>query len=157
MNEFDHFPRPLDFKQDNPPPRIHDMPPAAHRPRWPSFLREISGEHCGSRTGLRHRTRLLVEVLERRIQPSTVTWTGAGGGDWATASNWSTGKLPGATDNVVIPALGSGAAIMHSTGDDTVASITSSTNLVLTGGNLTVNSTIQETSGTTLMVTLRPD
>jgi hypothetical protein len=112
-------------------------------------LWSISSSHGDLRTGSRHRTRLLVETLEERIQPSTVTWTGAGGGDWATVSNWSTGELPGSTDDVVIPTLGTGAAITHSSGNDTVASITSSTNLVLSGGNLTVNGNLQEASGTT--------
>lgn len=31
------------------------------------------------------------------------TWTGATDNDWATATNWSTGSVPSASDNVIIP------------------------------------------------------
>jgi hypothetical protein len=40
-------------------------------------------------------------VLENRAVPSVVSWVG-GSGDWDTASNWSTGSLPTAADDVVI-------------------------------------------------------
>ncbi|HZV32985.1 MAG TPA: hypothetical protein VFB72_00280, partial [Verrucomicrobiae bacterium] len=54
--------------------------------------------------------------------PTTVTWVG-GTGDWSVSSNWSTGALPGANDDVVIPA-GPAITVTHSTGSDTVNSIT---------------------------------
>src|SRR5207253_1704917 len=40
--------------------------------------------------------------LEDRTLPSTVTWINPGSGDWNTASNWSSGAVPGAADDVVI-------------------------------------------------------
>src|SRR5579884_3602341 len=88
--------------------------------------------------------RLLLEALEDRVLPSTVTWVASGGGDWGTAANWSPG-LPGPADDVVIPAL-SGATITHSTGTDTVHSITSGSTIALTGGTLTVNGNLQVSS-----------
>src|SRR5262245_44326721 len=67
--------------------------------------------------GRRKRARQLsVEHLEVRIAPAAVTWV-AGSGDWNTGSNWSTGKVPGAGDDVTISALS--ATITHtSTGSD---------------------------------------
>jgi hypothetical protein len=45
--------------------------------------------------------------LEDRTAPAIITWGNAGGGAWATASNWIGGVLPGPGDEVVIPNLGS--------------------------------------------------
>jgi hypothetical protein len=68
---------------------------------------------------------------------NTVTWNG-GNGDWATASNWSGGQLPGTNDDVVIPA---GVTVTHSTGGDTIHRLSGSGTLVLSGGSLTVGAT----------------
>src|SRR5581483_9740401 len=73
-----------------------------------------------------------------------------GSGNWATPSNWSTGSLPGSGDDVAIPALGSGVTITHSTGTDTVHSITSGSNVTLSGGTLGVSSSVQMAAGTAL-------
>src|SRR5262252_913490 len=53
-------------------------------------------------TRARHHLPLYLERLEDRTLPSVVNWINPGGGDWNTASNWSTGALPGASDDVVI-------------------------------------------------------
>ncbi len=63
------------------------------------------------------------------------TWIG-GSGDWNTPANWVGSVLPTATDHVVLPA---GVTVTHSSGTHTVASITSSGSLALSGGSLTVN------------------
>jgi RHS repeat-associated protein len=70
------------------------------------------------------------------VNAATVTWVG-GSGDWETATNWSTGQLPGPSDDVVI---GSGPSITvtHSYGADTVNSITSQQAFQLSGGSLYV-------------------
>jgi hypothetical protein len=68
---------------------------------------------------------------------NTVTWNG-GNGDWATASNWSGGQLPGSGDDVVIPA---GVTLTHSTGGDTIHRISGSGTLIISGGTLTVGAT----------------
>jgi RHS repeat-associated protein len=43
-----------------------------------------------------------VEILEGRLAPAIVTWTGLGTtNNWSQAANWSTGKVPTAADTVV--------------------------------------------------------
>jgi hypothetical protein len=41
--------------------------------------------------------------LENRTLPSTITWINPAGGNWFTASNWSSGTVPGPTDDIAIP------------------------------------------------------
>jgi hypothetical protein len=63
-----------------------------------------------------------------------VTWTGgAGTSDWADAANWSTGTLPGPSNNVCIPTTS--LPSISSSGQVTINSIETSTPLVLTGGS----------------------
>src|SRR5207237_8060630 len=83
--------------------------------------------------------KLLLESLETRLTPAIVNWVNTNGGDWATPTNWSTGTLPSATDDVTIPALASGITITHATGTDTVNSVTTATPLSLSSGTLTIN------------------
>src|SRR5262249_483702 len=81
--------------------------------------------------------RLYLESLEDRTLPSTVTWMNPAGGDWDTGSNWSTGNVPGATDDAVINY--SGITITHSTGaSDPVHSLTSQAAINLSAGSLSV-------------------
>jgi hypothetical protein len=79
---------------------------------------------------------------------ATIYWVG-GSGDWDTATNWSTGALPGPGDNVVI---GSGPSITvtHSSGTHTVNSVTNQQAFVLSGGTLTVSNTFQTIETVTL-------
>ena len=46
--------------------------------------------------------RLFVEPLENRTVLSTISWINPSGGDWNTASNWSTGFVPGKGDTADI-------------------------------------------------------
>src|SRR5262249_1514196 len=46
-----------------------------------------------------------LEGCEDRVLLSVVNWVG-GSGDWNTASNWSTGEVPGLTDDVAITTAG---------------------------------------------------
>jgi hypothetical protein len=66
-----------------------------------------------------------------------VTWTdGAGNNRWEIGANWSSGKTPGAGDDVFIPA---GVVVIHATGMDSVRSLSSlGTLLEITGGTLSV-------------------
>jgi hypothetical protein len=64
-----------------------------------------------------------LQVLEDRAVPATVFWINPAGGDWSVASNWNTGTLPGANDDVVIGSPISGATITHGTGADTIHSL----------------------------------
>src|SRR5262249_43137880 len=70
-----------------------------------------------------------------RPLPSVVHWVNPAGGDWSNPTNWSTGRLPGLLDDVVIDVPG-GVTITHSTGEDTVHSLTCEDNLILSGGTL---------------------
>ena len=72
-----------------------------------------------------------------------------GSGDWNTATNWSTGALPGPSDDVLINQPGP-LTITHSSGTHSVNSVLSQDAFVLSGGTLTVSSTIQVNNGFTL-------
>ncbi len=72
-----------------------------------------------------------IEPLEQRLFLSAVSWIGAGGGSWTTASNWSSGAVPNSTSDVVINQPGNiqvtlaGSASVDSisiTGDTLIAS-----------------------------------
>jgi len=81
-----------------------------------------------------------LEVLEGRDVPAIVSWINASGGDWDTASNWSTGQLPGASDDVVLNVPGT-VTITHSTNTaDAVRSISGTNALALSSGSLSVSS-----------------
>src|SRR6476659_3079235 len=61
--------------------------------------------------GLR-RLPLSFELLEERIAPTTVTWTGAAGDlNWNTGHNWDSGSTPSSADIAVINQ--SGITIKH--------------------------------------------
>ncbi|HLJ97780.1 MAG TPA: CARDB domain-containing protein, partial [Gemmataceae bacterium] len=87
-----------------------------------------------------------METLEDRTLLSIVSWIG-GSGDWNDTTHWSTGSLPGATDDVQINV--SGITVTHSAGagtGHTVQSLTTSTfapTFVLSGGTLTVAGSVQ--------------
>jgi hypothetical protein len=48
----------------------------------------------------RHRTRLRLEALEERANPSDLTWIGINGGAWSDPSNWDQDRLPTASDTL---------------------------------------------------------
>src|SRR5262249_16154382 len=64
-----------------------------------------------------------LESLEDRTVPS-VNWISTTSGDWADGTNWSSGSQPGANDDVVINV--SGVTVTHSSGNDSVHSLTNS-------------------------------
>jgi hypothetical protein len=45
-------------------------------------------------------------ISTTEIIPTTATWTGTDGNDWATAGNWDVNGVPGSPTNVTIPATG---------------------------------------------------
>lgn len=67
-----------------------------------------------------------------------VTWTAVGGGNWTTASNWSTGLVPDITSAVTIPDLG-GTPTITVNGTVTINSLVSSEKIAYTGGTFTIN------------------
>jgi len=126
-------------------------PPMLPRP-WLNFLRSRLAKGKQTRRQVKDLRRgflrmLELEVLEDRTLLATVNWINPTGGDWSTTSDWSTGSLPTALDDVVIPALGGGASVTHSTGSDSVHSISSGGNIILSGGTLSVSGDLQESAG----------
>jgi hypothetical protein len=80
-----------------------------------------------------------------------ITWISPNGGDWDTGSNWSSGQVPGAGDNVVIPAI-NGTVTHMLTVADSALTVTSAANVVLSGGSLTVGGALSVSSGNTLLL-----
>src|SRR5215472_2769454 len=70
---------------------------------------------------------------------TAVSWKNNVSGNWDVGSNWSTGVVPHATDDVTI-STASAQTITHSAGSDTIASlfVNSDDTLGMTGGLLTV-------------------
>src|SRR5256885_6499516 len=88
------------------------------------------------------------EQLEARVLLSTVSWVNASGGSWSTKENWSGGVVPGQNDDVVIDLPGA-ITITHSTGIDTIRSLTSQELVTLSGGTLHV--TAVQGAGTVML------
>jgi len=78
-----------------------------------------------------------IEPLENRQLLSTVDWTNPAGGSWDVASNWSTGKVPGPTDDVDINMSGN-PTVTISSNVESIHSIATADPLVISGGGLTV-------------------
>ncbi len=116
-----------------------------------AWLQRVSGRLAWKRHPLRRLAGPIYriprfELLENRVLPSVVTWTG-GSADWSVAADWTdqsngTHHVPGATDNAVI---NTAVTVTHSTGNsDTVGSLTIgaagiASNFTLSAGTLTVN------------------
>src|ERR1035438_1682844 len=80
---------------------------------------------------------------------ATVVWVG-GSGDWNTATNWSTGALPGTNDDVSINPSGGPFIITHSSGSHTVKSLQSQQAFILSGGTMAISNSIQVNNTFTL-------
>ncbi len=85
------------------------------------------------------RLRPRCELVEDRTLLSTVTWINANSGDWDTASNWNTNKVPTSADDVVIPIAG--ITVTHIAGDDSARSLDSKAAFTMEGGSLTFGAT----------------
>ncbi len=77
---------------------------------------------------------------------TTVDWTD-GTGSWSTASDWSTGAVPGSSDVVYIPAAGN---VTFSAGSSTIAGLNDAGALTVSGGTFTVNGTVSGAGSFTL-------
>ena len=74
--------------------------------------------------------RRAIEGLEERVVPAAVTWLPSGGGIWELGSNWSTGTIPTAADDVTIN-LGAASTISFTRPGDVANSITTNNNAAL--------------------------
>ena len=103
-----------------------------------------------------------LERLENRTLLSTISWNNPSGGDWDTASNWSSNSVPGAGDDAVL-SIAVTNPITHSlSNSDEVHSLTSQDPINISGGTLTIDaaSTVNNTltlAGGTLTGARRPD
>jgi hypothetical protein len=89
---------------------------------------------------------LSLEILEDRIAPAVVTWTGGGNDlNWNNPANWSSNATPGKHDRAVINV--SGITITHADGIADVESLTSKAALNFSGGALLVTNGNSEVSG----------
>ena len=86
----------------------------------------------------RHVPRPRFESLEERCLLSTVDWISISSGDWDNPSNWSTGKVPGPSNDVVINVSGASPTITIDSGTQSVNSLTAADPLVISGGSLTL-------------------
>jgi RHS repeat-associated protein len=91
-----------------------------------------------------HVRRLGFEPLEDRRLLSIVFDGGPShtGTSWQDTANWVGGALPGPGDDVVINAA-SGVTVVYSGGSDSIKSLVSANALALSGGTLTVASTVE--------------
>src|SRR6266851_3581588 len=128
-------------------------------------LRRLLGKHVTRRpvsgprpvpvrrpAAFRSSTRLSLEALEDRILLTTDIFTNPLGGSWVTGSNWSLGAPPTATQDAVVSPTGIGAVVTHTSGLDTIHSLTSNGSLLISGGSgVTVtgdlSGTVRETTG----------
>ncbi len=86
-------------------------------------------------------------TLTTTADASTVYWTNSNGGDWDTASNWSTGTVPTASNTVFIGLSGYSFTVTHSANvADSVSSLLSLDPIVLSGGSfaLAASSTVDD-------------
>jgi hypothetical protein len=88
--------------------------------------------------------RPVLEVLEGRVVPSTVYWTGAQDTNWDNGANWSTGLAPGAGADVIVNTAGATIVLNNTTGTpDTIHSLS----VQATGVSLTLQSGTLDVSG----------
>ena len=85
--------------------------------------------------------RIRFEVLESRTLLAQVNWVAPSSGDWDLGSNWSTGQVPGPSDDVAIePSAGLTVTIDSGAQSANSLQTGSNANLILSGGSLTIAS-----------------
>lgn len=94
-------------------------------------------------------SRYFVEPLERRVLLSTVFWTGQGSTpSWSDPHNWSTGALPGPSDDAVISVAGAVTTITFDTAStaqptQTVNSLSTNQPINFVSGTFTATNGVQ--------------
>src|SRR5262249_5621731 len=97
----------------------------------------------------RHTLRPRLDSLEERALLSTITWAADVSGDWDNPAMWTGGVLPGPGDDVSIPFADITVTHGAST-SDTVNTLTSQADIVISSGSLGVASTSTVNNSLTL-------
>ncbi len=84
---------------------------------------------------------LTITVVDTTPQYTTINWKG-GDGAWANAGNWDLNRLPVSGDHVVI----NSGTVTFSVGTTDIACINCTSNLVISGGTLNMNDTVNPSS-----------
>lgn len=77
----------------------------------------------------------------------TDTWTGASGGEWQTATNWSTGKVPSSTD---VACIAVGKTVDVTEGANQAGVLEDKGTLAISGGSLELVSALEASSAVSL-------
>ncbi|HKI32602.1 MAG TPA: hypothetical protein VKA46_12095, partial [Gemmataceae bacterium] len=80
----------------------------------------------------------ILEPLEDRVAPAAVSWAVGQSGYWDVGSNWSTGQVPGASDDVIINRSVANLTITYRQGNDSIHSLQSNEVLDVSGGSLNI-------------------
>jgi alpha-L-arabinofuranosidase len=121
--------------------------------RYIGRLRTVPALGCSRpRIAKRQTARLWLELLEDRVVPSTDTWISRLSGSWNTASNWSTGAIPNASNDVIIAQSGNITVTLSGSASVKSLMITGDS-LKLTGGTLAVAGSLSSNSGS---ITIQP-
>jgi hypothetical protein len=85
--------------------------------------------------------------MEPRILLSVVSWVSDASGFWDVAANWEddqgTSRVPGPGDDVVIDRPSANPTVTYRSGTTSIKSLTSQEPVTLSGGTLSVDSTLQ--------------
>lgn len=125
-------------------------------PAWlRQFARKLISQPVRTYRHTSTKVNLRLDEIEERVVPATVTWINAAGGSWNTGTNWSTGSVPTASDDVVIPDLGTAGVTLTVTISSSVqaTSVTTAENLTLNANQaLTVTGNIAVNGGATIAI-----
>jgi len=78
-------------------------------------------------------------------EQNAVAWVSDTDGDWNNAGNWSTGRVPGANDTVILDRKTANPTIRITSGDIHIHGLIARENVVLAGGSLTVTGSSNST------------
>ncbi|MBI5755929.1 MAG: tandem-95 repeat protein, partial [Nitrospirae bacterium] len=106
----------------------------------PAFTPDVAGTYIVQlivNDGIADSAPSTVAVTVTFCGPDTVNWITNANGLWQTAGNWSTGVLPGPSDDVCIDVPGD-ITVTHSQGADSISSLRSNEAIVLSGGSISI-------------------
>ncbi|MGK0185381.1 MAG: hypothetical protein ACI9R3_001158 [Verrucomicrobiales bacterium] len=110
-----------------------------HMSLFASVITDVAGNPLGDS--------LFVSTFE--VAEATAVFVTSEGGDWNTGSNWDSGTVPDADDDVLLD-LPAGAEVTFSSGESTIRNLTGKTPVTVTGGILEVTDSIRLDAALTL-------